>query len=311
MQNDKKFWSEQASSRTYWGNTSILNSNALYAGQDSTLLSHFRSGSLENMYFAVYNTDVLQQQNLMSKNEDGDILSVGNESRYTYARLYNNYRLAHFYRNGYSATAYKLQEYAAVSDFIDPSVNMPLPMGLATPDRKGFALSGDASWNDAVDFNLRLGSYTWDAIDDRFTQLGMGLGVDIAQLINYDMPLKLQGSFESASENKYLKRKTTRIVGGATIGIWGPISALAGVQMLNKTYDGGLDLYGDASVTVKKVEEMLILAGPQVKLGPGAYLNVEGGYMTNDVSYASAAVAGTQKLSIDKTLIMANVSVLF
>jgi hypothetical protein len=311
MQNDKKFWSEQASSRTYWGNTSILNSNALYAGQDSTLLSHFRSGSLENMYFAVYNTDVLQQQNLMSKNEDGDILSVGKESRYTYARLYNNYRLAHFYRNGYSATAYKLQEYAAVSDFIDPSVNMPLPMGLATPDRKGFAFSGNASWNDAVDFNLRFGSYTWDAIDDRFTQLGMGLGVDIAQLINYDMPLKLQGSFESASENKYLKRKTTRIVGGATIGIWGPVSVLAGVQMLNKKYDGGLDLYGDASVTVKKVEEMLILAGPQVKLGPGAYLNVEGGYMTNDVSYASAAVAGTQKLSIDKTLIMANVSVLF
>lgn len=315
MNNGKNFWSEQASSRTYWGNTSVLNAASLFEGQDSSLLSHFRSGSLENMYFAVYNTNVLQQQNLMSKNEVSDILSVGSESDYTYSRLYNNYKLAHFYRNAYSASAYKLTEFAAVSEFIDPSVNMPLPMGLATPDRQGFSFKGDFTFDDVVELNVRFGHYKWSEIDDQFTQYGVGFGFDIAQLISFDKPLKIQGSYEAASENNYLKRNTSRIVAGLNAGIWGPFAAQAGIQILTKKYDNGLDLYDDTSLLVNKVSEMLVLAGPQVKLAPGAYLNVEGGYMTNKVTYSTTAtetgVRASQELSIDKILIMADVSVSF
>ncbi len=315
MNNGKKFWSEQAASRTYWGNTSVLNAASLFEGQDSSLLSHFRSGSLENMYFAVYNTNVLQQQNLMSKNEISDVLSVGSESNYTYSRLYNNYKLAHFYRNAYSAAAYKLTEFAAVSEFIDPSVNMPLPMGLATPDRQGFSFKGNFTWDDIVELNVRFGHYEWSEIDDQFTQYGAGFGVDLGKLIAFGRPFMIQASYETASEDNYLKRKTSRIVAGANVGIWGPFAVQAGVQILTKKYDNGLDLYDDASLLIDKVDEMLLLAGPQVKLAPGAYLNVEGGYMTNKVTYSTTAtetgLSASQELSIDKILIMADVSVSF
>lgn len=310
MQNDEEFWSEQASSRNYTGNTSILNSTSLFSGTDSTLLSNFRSGSLENMYFAVYNTNVLQQQNLMSKNESGDILTNGDESNYTYSRLYNNYRLAHFYRNAYTATTSELKDVEAAAEFMDPSVDMALPFGLATPGVKGFAVNGDFAWNSSVDLNLRFGNYTWSGSDVKFTKIGAGVGVDVAQLLALDRVLKIQGSYETTSEDKYLERKVDRIVAGFSADVWGPFSLLGGVQMLTKDYGNGLDLYGDASILVNKTEEMLVLAGPQVKLGPGAYLNVEGGYMTNKVSYTSATV-GKQELSINKTIVMANVSVLF
>jgi hypothetical protein len=292
-----------------------LNAASLFEGQDSSLLSHFRSGSLENMYFAVYNTNVLQQQNLMSKNEISDVLSVGSESNYTYSRLYNNYKLAHFYRNAYSAAAYKLTEFAAVSEFIDPSVNMPLPMGLATPDRQGFSFKGNFTWDDIVELNVRFGHYEWSEIDDQFTQYGAGFGVDLGKLIAFGRPFMIQASYETASEDNYLKRKTSRIVAGANVGIWGPFAVQAGVQILTKKYDNGLDLYDDASLLIDKVDEMLLLAGPQVKLAPGAYLNVEGGYMTNKVTYSTTAtetgLSASQELSIDKILIMADVSVSF
>lgn len=308
LQNGENFWSEQASTPTYRGSTSILNAGALYSGQDSTVLENFRSGSLENLYFAVYNTDVLQQQNLMSKNETSDILEEGqSESNYTYSRLYNNYRLAHFYRNGYGAVAYKYQEYAAMSEFLDPSVNMAMPMGLATPDRKGFSVSGDFSWNDVADVNIRFAQYNQDVVDNKFTQFGVGLGLDFAPLIDFPKQLKIQGSIEMASEDKYLERKTSRIVTGATLGIWGPFSVLAGAQFLTKDYGNGL--YLSETVVVQKVEESLILFGPQVKLAPGAVLNLQGGVMTNKVSYDVATVS--QKLSIDKMLIMADVTVSF
>lgn len=310
MQNSDKFWSEQASSRNYSGNTSILNSASLFSGQDSTLLSYFRSGSLENMYFSVYNTNVLQQQNLMSKNESGDILVKGSESNYTYARLYNNYRLAHFYRNGYTATTYKLTEIAAASEFMDAASDIALPYGLATPGAKGFAANGNFSWNAAVDLNLRVGSFSWEGTDNKFLKLGGGIGVDVSRIFGWDRVLKLQGSYMSIKEDKELERETSRIIAGLSATIWGPFSLLGGVQVLTKDYGNGLDLYGDASITVDKIEESLVLAGPQVKLAPGAYLDVECGYLTNKVSYTSSTV-GSQELSIDKMIVMANVSVLF
>lgn len=308
LQNDRNFWSEQAASPTYWGNTSILNADSRYSNQDSTLLDHFRSGSLENLYFAVYNTDVLQQQNLMSKNETSPILAEGEtESNYTYSRLYNNYKLGHFYRNGYDAVSYKLQEYAAMAEFLDPSVNMAMPMGLATPDRKGFSLSGDFTWKNVVDFNARVAQFNMDVIDNKFTQFGLGVGLDFAPLIDFSKPLKIQGSIEIASEDKYLKRESTRLVGGITAGVWGPFSVLVGAQFLTKEYGAGLDLSND--IIIEKVDESLILLGPQVQLAPGAVLNIQGGLMTNKVSYTVATVA--QELSIDKKLIMADVTVLF
>ena len=354
--NDEDFWSEQAATPNYLENRAIFNAEASMTGVDESVLEHFRSGNLESMYFSIYNTNVLQQQNIMNK-RDGDQLVAAKESKYTYGRLFNNYKLGHFYRNAYQPYTYKLMEMAAVREFLDPSVNMAMPMGLATPDRMGFSVSGDVVWNDAVALNLRFAKYNEDEIDNEYTQMGAGLMVDIAPIIGLDRRIKLQGSFEKGEEDAYLKRKTSRIAGGATIDIWGPFALLGGVQLLNKEYGRGLEMSSVSesmisvsleddkgktvnrpgtevttnTIRVKEIEEMLALGGLQIKMGAGAFLNLQGGLLTNSVKYTQqisteksyndlnnepvvekdAGKKESFKMDVDKMLLMADVTVLF
>ena len=267
------------------------------------------------MYFSIYNTNVLQQQNLMSKNEGTSILDQGSaeakrlDSYYTFGRLNNNYKLGHFYKNGYKAVAYKYMEYLAAAEFVDPSVNMAMPMGLATPDRKGFALNANVGWNDAVTLNVRFSKYNADASDNSFTTIGAGLGFNAAPLLGLDRRLILQGSYEGAEESEYLKRKTSRIVGGLTADVWGPFAVLGGVQMLKKEFGNALSLDDASTVVVNDISEMLTMGGLQIKLGPGVAFDLQGGVMSNTVNYT---VDGTKaELGIDKLLLMGSVTVLF
>ena len=321
VMNDKDFWSEQAASNYYVGNTTILNGDALITGSNEAVVERFRSGSLENMYFAIYNTNVLQQQNLMSKNEGDAVLDQGKkESYYTFGRLNNNYKLGHFYKNGYKAVAYKHQEYLAAAEFVDPSVNMAMPMGLATPDRKGLSVNGNVGWNDAVTLNVRFSTYHAEEQNVDFTTIGAGLGFNAAPLLGLDRRLILQGSYEGTEESDNLKRKSTRIVAGLTADVWGPFAVLGGFQSLKKEFgNGGLVLNEAGSVIVKDIDEMLAMGGLQIKLGAGATFDLQGGLMTNTVNYDALGVADdgvtpimkSEKLGLDKLLLMGNVTVLF
>lgn len=101
LQTDKDFWSELASSPVYQGRSTILNSNAFYGNSaDSLVLATFGASSLENLYFNVYNSSTLQATNLMTSTNLSNALSDQDESENMYARLFNNYKNGHFYRNG-------------------------------------------------------------------------------------------------------------------------------------------------------------------------------------------------------------------
>lgn len=320
VKNDEKFWSEQAASAYYVGGATILNGDANISGADADVVSRFRSGSLENMYFSIYNVNVLQQQNLMTKSEDAEtpILNGSSvDSYYAFGRLANNYRLGHFYKNGYEAVASKQLEYVSYSEFVDPSVNMAMPMGLATPDRVGFALNANVAWNDAITINGRFSQYSHSSdVDNDYTTIGAGLGLNVAPFLGLNRRLILQGSFESAEESNYLKRKTSRVVAGLTADVWGPFTILGGMQMLTKEFGSGLPL--SETVIVNDIDEMLAMGGLQIKLGPGAVLDLQGGLLTNTVNYTGIAVdengvafAQPSELSLSKLLIAGNITVLF
>lgn len=318
MQNDKDFWSDLASSPNYRGNGVIFNSNALYSNVNEDLVSSFSSGSLENLYFSVYNTNILNVTNLMTTGADAALTDDPNkfdtESANMYNRLFNNFKLSHFYRNGYDANSLKGLEAKQALYLMDPSVNMALPYGIATPDRKGFSASLDLSWNDAVNFNARFSQFEESVIDNKFTTLGVGVGVEVGRLVPaLKRKLLLQGSFEQASENAYLKRSSKRIVAGATVDVWGPIALQAGFQTVNKKFEGDIFGLGVAGLLVgnafvQNVDETLILAGPKVRLAPESYLTVRYGLLSNSVDYFSGSL---QTLSIDKSLITAEVQVNF
>lgn len=335
LQTDSSFWSELASSPVYTGRATILNSNAFYSNPiNDVILGTFGASSLENLYYSVYNSTTLNANNLMTSENLANALSSEEESTNMFARLDNNYKNGHFYRNGYTGTTSKKLE--AEKDYlrdIDPSVSMSLPFGLATPDRKGIMAKADANWEDKIFFNGRVSVLTQTYADygkwtlaglpviqeNKYTEFAFGLGADVGALAALDRQILIQGSFSQASESAYLKRQATRIVAGLTADVWGPIGVLAGFQQYKKVFDnGGVPLVGGTEeapfiVNVNDATERLIMAGVRVKLAPLSYLSLQYGMLTNELqySYNTGVIAGADKVSITKNILSADVTVNF
>ena len=332
LQTDSSFWSELASSPVYQGRSVILNSNSFYGtSADSMIMSTFGASSLENLYFNVYNSTTLQARNMMSTGATNTLAKGDAESANLYANLYNNYKNGHFYRNGYTGVTAKKQEVDAQKALLalDPSVGLALPFGLATPDRKGVTAKADVNWADKVFFNARVNVLTQtyapagtDPVtfaplyeENKFTDFGVGLGIDAGALAGLDRQLLVQGSFSKAKETAYYKRTATRIVAGLTLDVWGPISLLAGFQKYEKTFDKGIDL---GLATVNKASEQLVMEGVRLKIAANSYVSIQHGILKNDLEYSLPGVvnpdgtpAAPKKLSISKDVILADVTVNF
>ena len=316
FQTDSGFWSELASSPVYQGRSTILNANALYGNPaDSLILSTFGASSLENLYFNVYNSTTLQASNLMTSGGANTLSTDAGESQYLYSRLDNNYKNGHFYRNGYSGVTAKKSELDPLM-VIDPSVGLALPLGLATPDRKGITAKADVNWADKVFFNARVNIVTQSNEfnhetlamgENKFTEFAVGLGVDAGRFLSDYQQILIQGSLAMGSENAFLKRKTARYVGGITADIWGPFSFLGGFQMYKKEFGTG---YAVAAASVNKATELLILAGPRMKLAPLSYFSIQGGVLKNELEYTVPGLPAS-KISISKLVLLADVTVNF
>ena len=70
---------------------------------------------------------------------------------------------------------------------------------------------------------------------------------------------------------------------------------------------------------ITKAEEALLLVGPRIKIAPASYISVQYGMLTNAVSFSRMGVAEdgitpiavNDELSIDKNVIIADVTVAF
>lgn len=320
MQTDEKFWSEMASTPSFQSGAVVLNANALYKSNiDSTIMAAYGSSSLENLYFNIYNTKNLEAGDLMTSNSKNVLSAKDENSKYMYGRLDNNYKVGHFYRNGYSATVMKREEIASAMFYLDPTVSLALPFGMATPDRKGVTAKADVNWNDAVTFNARFAKLAQEKLFDamgaevtnNYMQYAAGLGVDIGRIAGLDRTLLIQGSYDHAEEDSFMKRKSDRIMAGGTFDVWGPIGVLAGYQSYKREFGTGLPV-GMAGIT--EATESLILGGVRVKIAPLSYISLQGGLLTNEVKYNAVDVTGvftTGTLSIDKTVLAADVTVNF
>ncbi|WP_295681449.1 hypothetical protein [uncultured Fibrobacter sp.] len=330
LQTDEKFWSEMAATPSYRGGAVVLNANALYKSVgDSMIVANFGSSSLENLYFNVYNAVTLNATNLITSHSSS-ALSAKDESEYLYSRLYNNYKDGHFYRNGYSASILKRSEISSDMFALDPTVSLAMPYGDVTPDRKGVKTSLDVNWNDILTFNARFDMLTQphsskisiDAAgtpsivieENKYTRYAAGLGFDAGQLLSMDRKILIQGSYDHSEESANYNRKADRIMGGFTVDVYGPISFLGSVQMFNKEFGETGYAIADGLAYVMDTKEMLTLEGIRVKIAPASYLDLQGGYLKNEITYKAMDVNGAMqqsKLSVGKIVASADVTVNF
>ena len=311
---DKDFQAELAMTPAVLSNIPVLNSDASFSTpMADELLSGVRSGSLENLYFTMYESVPLNSSNMMVK--DPTIY----ESEYN--RLYNNFKYAQYYRNGYNNMTLKRTDLLATTTVLDPSTNIAMPYGYATPNRTGGDIDLNGKWNDAVAFRVVFGLYMADSVNllenptdfatgTQYMRVGGGLNVDVARLANLskDLGVKLGGSYEMANEKDGLERSSSRIMAGLDLS-WKQVALLTGFQMLS--LDFGVPYMG----VLDKSSEMLLLTGLRYKLGAGAYATVQYGRLSNSIDYMNMDMAtgatSSAKLDISKNIIMADVTVNF
>ena len=169
-------------------------------------------------------------------------------------------------------------------------------------------------WNDAVSLNGRFKKLEQEKTVEKtnnYTEMAGGLGVDIGVLLDLDRHLILQGSYAYSEEDAFLKRNAGRIIAGATLDVWGPFAVLAGYQAYERHFGRGVGIA--ENVQIKKSTESLLLGGLRMKIAPLSYVSLQYGMLSNELGYNLRQGSGvtSQKMSIDKNVIVADVTVNF
>jgi hypothetical protein len=292
LKTDKDFEAELAASPAFLPNLPILNSSAILDEN----LRQFRTSSLENMYYSLYYTLPLTLLTMV-KGEQGNPsgLCKGSTDRlYQATCLDNNYKLAHYYRNAYTQQTYTRLERDSLTSRLDPSVNLALPYGYATPDRTGGDADLNFVWNKAINVRGVFGKYSSENTD--YTRFGGGAEVNVARLAGLSKDLSISGSYDKSKEESIIQ--TARIMAGLKVGIWRGLSLIGGFQQLNKEFESGV-------IVIDKVGERLVLGGPQIKISERANFNLQGGLLSNSIE------GNGEKFKLDKTIISGVVKVEF
>jgi len=295
LKTDKDFESELASSPAFLPNLPILNSDATLDAN----LQQFRTSSLENMYYSLYYTLPLTAMTIINGEQGSPSgLCKGSRDRlYQAVCLDNNYKLAHYYRNAYTQRTYTRLERMDTSfaSRLDPSVNLALPYGYATPDRTG----GDADlifvWNKAVNIRGIFGKYSSENSD--YTRLGGGAEVNVARLVDLSNALAVSASYEQSKQESIIQ--TNRIMAGFKVGIWRGLSLLGGFQQLSKEFE--TPYLG----VINKIGERLVIGGPQIKISERANFDLQYGLLSNSIEGSGITY------DLDKTIMSAAVKVEF
>ena len=317
---NKGFEAELAASPAYLPYLPILNSDANLSYAEYSL-EQFRAGSLENMYYSLYYTLPLNAMTIVSGNQGSHHYVICNSKSgaqttafYQAACLDNNYKLAHYYRNAYTQQTYTRLERESDPHFafLDPSVNMALPYGFATPDRKGGGANLNFAFNKAINVKGVFGIYSSEESD--YTRFGGGLEVDVARLAGLSKALVVSGSYEQNKEEKGLfNPQTDRIMAGAKIGIWRGLSLIGGFQQLSKEFKNPYVIIDDPDAghyfAVDKTSEILAIGGPQIKISERANFSLQGGLLTNTISFIIDGAK--EELDLDKYIVSGTVTVEF
>jgi len=300
LKTDKNFEAELAASPAFLPNLPILNSDANLESS----LQQFRMSSLENMYYSLYYTLPLTIMTVIIGEQGGpSVLCKATKDRlYQATCLDNNYKFTHFYRNAYTQQTYtKLERDSSIASRLDPSANLALPYGYATPDRAGGDADLNFVWNKVVNVRGIFGMYSSEDAD--YTRFGGGAEFDIARFVELSKALVISGSFEQnkekEKEEKGLNPQITRLMAGLKVGIWRGLSLIGGFQQLNKEFENpylGL---------IDKIDERLVIGGFQIKISEMANFNLQGGLLSNSIEGNGIAY------NLDKTIMSATVKVEF
>ncbi len=189
--------------------------------------------------------------------------------KFTPVEKTNNYQKAPFMKTSYINSIFLQDSLSKIAYAMDPSVQLVMPLGPATPNRVGFTADGKISLiNDGIEIKglmsvlNEMTANDWDSMTEKteFSQIGGGAKIDLSRMIDaIKYPLALYGSAvmskaTNGTENRSFEISSNFINLGLNYQFWKRMSLLGGLQIINNKalYDME-ELNGD-NLEIKKME---------------------------------------------------------
>ena len=192
---------------------------------------------------------------------------------------------------------------------MDPAIQLALPNGLATANRKGLRALIKGDWEGKVEAQALVSIFNQvkpesDLFDNvSYKEFGGGAKFNIAKLTGYSKSAEFSGSFKH-SENEFsmkvgdaVKTSSNFINAGASVQFLPRLGFTAGFQMINTDYGvgGKTNSFVGADVPLLKSQQTHWMVGFDYVVGDNAWLAINYGMINVKNDYNTAAVGETSR----------------
>lgn len=228
-----------------------------------------------------------------------------------------SYNLAPFAKNSWSNRVYTRSELNLISALTDPALQLAMPNGYATANRKGGDVDFKVGFKNFVEMTAVAAMYKQVKADvnykeAEYMEYGGGLKFDVFKMLGFERPLELSGSYKHSSKKQSLddafagqfaslegELKLDYISGGLYFQYLPRLGLAGGIQMID------MELNEVASVTKSspfagyvtpliKGKQMQWMAGLDYTIAKGVFFALNFGVITVENTYnTSAGVAGS------------------
>lgn len=237
----------------------------------------------------------------------------------------NSYNIAPIQRNSYGTSIYTRRELALMSSMLDPALQMSLPNGLATANRKGVQANLKIGFDNYVEASALFSTLKQDKSDNiylkeaEFTEFGGGLKWDIFKMLGFTLPLEISGSYKHSVKTQELndvgkltfesdaemlsdkgELKMDFINAGLYVQYMPRLGINAGFQMIDMTFDAvsantTLKHAPGYKVPLMKGKQMQWMVGLDYTVAEGVYLELNYGIINVKNTYDTSKGTGFQK----------------
>ena len=289
IMNDEKWFNNMAQSPSFFAQR-ILNSD-----KDGETVKYGVNSPLYSTFDALYNYSPKFSPVTRTLKTDGKGFEQGQS---------NSYNIALYNKNSWGSNVYSAAQLALLSMMIDPAVQLALPNGLATPNRKGFRALIKGDWEEKIEaqalasiFNqVKTGSEEIDNVS--YKEFGGGAKFNIAKIAGFSKSAEFSGSIKhSENETSLMTGESAKITSnfvnvGASFQFLPRLGVTAGFQLINTDYGMslGVNPFVGRDVPVMKTQQTHWMVGFDYVVGDNAWLAINYGMINVKNDYNIAAV---------------------
>lgn len=212
-----------------------------------------------------------------------------------------SYNIAPYAKNSWNTAVLTRKELEIATALSDPTVQLALPNGLATSNRKGIKSRIVAGYgkNNAVEVQglftaLTEVNETWEKEPAEFNEIGAGAKVNVFQFIGIDAPLELSGSYKASNRKQAKTELSTNFINaGLYYRFFRRFGFAAGFQKADMELNTDLQqIYGNygVEIPVAKGEQQQWMVGLDYTMSKYAWLAINYGRVNVKNTYAKTVL---------------------